>query len=416
MSEQTASPDEPLTLRPEQGQRLSVVFLGLAGGGLALSLIGLALGEEMRKQFFFSYLVAYVFVIQIALGALFWVLLHHLVDAGWSVVVRRIAENIASILLYAAPLFLPILFGIGVLFKWTHEPHDEEMKKLLEGKAAYLNVPFFIVRAFCYFALWAWLAWRMITWSKEQDSTKDPALTRKMQGLSAPGMILLALTSALAGIDWIMSLDFTWFSTMFGVYFWAGAILSSIATIALLVVLLQRQGLLIRTITEEHLHDLGKLTFAFVIFWAYITFSQYFLTWYAAIPEETEWFANRRWVGHEPHPHLSNWHWVGVFVVFAHVIVPFLVLLPRTTKRVPAILGTVAGWLLAVHALELHWQIMPQSQAPGDQQFSPTWLDLTTLAALVGAGGFLALRPFRTLALVPVGDPRLQESLSFQNV
>jgi hypothetical protein len=277
-------------------------------------------------------------------------------------------------------------------------------------------VPFFVIRAFCYFVLWGWLAWRMITWSKAQDSTKDPALTKKMQGLSAPGMILLALSSALAGIDWVMSLDFTWFSTMFGVYFWAGAIISSIAAIALIVVLIQRQGLLTRTITPEHLHDLGKLTFAFVIFWAYITFSQYFLTWYAALPEETEWFSNRRWVGHAAHPHLSSWHWVGVFIVFAHVIVPFLILLPRTTKRMPAVLGTVAGWLLAVHALELHWQIMPQSQAPEEQQFAPSWLDLTTLAALLGAGGFLALRSFRTQALVPVGDPRLQESLTFQNV
>lgn len=416
MTATLATPQLPREWVSRPGHRLRLILIALTAIGAALSILGLALGEEMRKQFFFSYLTAYIFVIQVALGALFWVLLHHLVDAGWSVVVRRVAENFASVLIFAAPLFLPVVAGMTVLYGWTHEPHDEELRKLLEGKKAYLNVPFFIVRAVIYLGVWAFLTYRLTAWSREQDRTRDPELTHKMQRLAAPGMILLGLTSAFAGIDWVMSLDFTWFSTMFGVYFWSGAMLSSMAAIALTVVLLQRQDLLTKSVTPEHLHDLGKLLFAFVIFWAYITFSQYFLTWYADIPEETSWFSNRRWVGHGTHRHLGSLHWLGVFIVFGHVILPFLVLLPRSTKRNPAVLGAVAGWLLVVHYLELHWQILPAGQKAGEQRFDPSWLDLTTLAALVGAGGLLVFRAFRGQALLPVGDPRLQESLMFQNM
>jgi hypothetical protein len=401
------SPQEPLELRPEQGQKLSVVLLALAGGGTALSLVGLATDST---QFFFSYLTAFSFVIQVLLGCLFWVLLHHLVDAGWSVVVRRVAENYSWVLIFAGLLVLPILAGMGSLYDWTHDhPGDE----LLAGKRAFLNPTFFIIRNLVYFAVWAWLAWKMVTWSKQQDQSHDPALTRRMQALSAPGMILLGLTAAFAGIDWLMTLDYKWSSTMFGVYFWAGAILSSMAAITLTVVLMRRAGFLQHSITPEHLHDLGKLTFAFVIFWAYITFSQYFLIWYAAIPEETIYFSNRRWIAPHGLRELGSWHWLGVFIVFAHVVIPFLVLLPRQSKRNPLILGTMAAWLLVVHFVELHWQVMPVYHKEG---FSPSWIDLATLAAVVGAAGILVLRTFKATALLPRGDPRLQESLSFQNV
>ncbi len=414
MSETVALPRERLELRPQQGHHLAGVLLGLTAIGTGFSLLGLSIND---KQFFFSYLTAFVFVMQIALGALFWVLLHHLVDAGWSVVVRRVAENLASVLIYAVPLVLPVLIGMGTLYGWTHEQDTDELSKLLKGKAGYLNVPFFIGRTLFYFAVWAWLAWRMTTLSRLQDETKDVELTRKMQRLAPVGMVLLGLTSAFAGIDWIMTLDFTWFSTMFGVYFWAGAILSSMCAIAIIVVCLRKNGLLAHSITEEHLHDIGKLIFAFTIFWAYITFSQYFLTWYADMPEETTWFSNRRWVGHDTSErHLGSWHWVGVFIVFGHVIVPFLVLLPRTTKRNPTILGSVAAWVLVVHFLELHYQIMPSSQPAGSQQFRPTYVDLATLLALVGATGFVALRTFKSKPLLAKGDPRLRESLLFQNI
>jgi hypothetical protein len=306
---------------------------------------------------------------------------------------------------------------MGTLYQWTLEPSaGHPVDPLLEGKRPYLNIPFFIVRTAIYFAVWAWLAWKLVAWSKQQDQSRDPLLTKKMQALSAPAMILLGLTAAFAGIDWIMTLDYTWFSTMFGVYFWAGAIISSMCAITLTVVLLQRAGLLTKSITEEHLHDLGKLIFAFTIFWAYITFSQYFLIWYADIPEETTWFSYRRWVGHGGDRHLGSWHWVGVFIVFAHVILPFLVLLPRWTKRTPAILGGAATWLLVAHFVELHYQIMPTSQVKGEEAFRPSWLDLTTVIGLSAAAGFLVLRAFQSTALLPKGDPRLQESLAFENV
>ena len=215
---------------------------------------------------------------------------------------------------------------------------------------------------------------------------------------------MLAFTTTYASFDWIMSLDPTWASTIFGVYFWAGAIVASLALLTLTIVLLHSQGLLQNTITTEHLHDLGKLLFGFTIFWTYIAFSQYLLIWYANLPEETSYFILRR---------TGTWNIVSWSLAIGHFVVPFLMLMPRTFKRNPLILGLVACWILVFHYVDLYWLIMPTLHRSG---FLPHWLDLTVPLAMFSAT--LALATWLSLGkpLIPVGDPRIQESLSFHNI
>jgi hypothetical protein len=228
----------------------------------------------------------------------------------------------------------------------------------------------------------------------------DPALTRKMAGLSSWGLVLLALTSTYAAFDWLMSLDYRWYTTMYGVYFWAGSIVSSLAALTLTVVVLRAAGWLRRTITAEHLHDLGKLLFAFTIFWAYIAFSQYLLIWYANLTEETSWYLYRLQGG---------WRSVTIALMLGHFVVPFVVLLRRDAKRSPLVLGFVTVWLLAFHYLDLYWQVMPTLHP----EASLHWLDIVWLFAFVGVVMLGLLYGMKTSALLPARDPRLGESLRF---
>jgi hypothetical protein len=222
-----------------------------------------------------------------------------------------------------------------------------------------------------------------------------------MAGVSGWGMLLLALTSTYAAFDWLMSLDYRWYSTMYGVYFWAGSIVASLAALTLTVVILHAAGWLRGAITEEHLHDLGKLLFAFVVFWAYIAFSQYLLIWYANISDETPWYIVRL---------QDNWRWVTIALMVGHFAVPFFVLLSRRSKRSWIVLGCVSGWILAFHYLDLYWLVMP---ACDPNNALPHWLDIVWLFAFLGVVTLGVLFGMRTSALVPIRDPRLTESLHF---
>ncbi len=216
-------------------------------------------------------------------------------------------------------------------------------------------------------------------------------------------MIVLALTTSLAAFDWLMSLDPHWSSTIFGVYFWAGALVSSLAALILTVLGLRGIGLLRETITTEHLHDLGKLLFGFVIFWAYIAFCQYFLIWYANIPEETRWYVTRR---------TGVWNTLSWSLLFGHFLVPFTLLLFRSVKRDPFWLGFVAMWILAFHYIDLYWLIMPAS---GIEGVRPSWLDVSLALMRRLSAGRSWQRACATRPLVPVGDAHLAESIAFRN-
>jgi hypothetical protein len=368
---------------------------------VAAAALGLS-GTDHGRGFYFAYLVNFGWVLSLALGALFFVVLQHLTRAGWSVVVRRVAEAVAGTLPLVAVLLLPVLAGIHELYHWSHA-EAVAADPLLQGKSSYLNVPFFVARCAVYFAAW-WLTSRFyLARSVRQDASGDVGLTLAMQRRSAPAMLLFALTATFASIDLLMSLDPHWYSTIFGVYFFSGSVVSFISLLALAAWLLQRSGLMRHVVTIEHYHDLGKLMFAFTVFWAYIAFSQYMLYWYANIPEETGWFLRRQ---------SGGWGWVGLLLIFGHFLVPFVLLLSRPPKRRPGVLAAVAAWILAMHWADLHWLVMPELRPNAPM---PTPLELLLL---VGVGGvWLAGVVFvmGRQSLVPERDPRLPESLSFEN-
>jgi hypothetical protein len=377
--------------------------LALVGAVAFLASVALAAGSTGGwRRFVFGYVVNFAFVLSLALGALYFVVLHYLTHAGWSVVVRRIAEAVSATLPLLAVLFVPILFGLGEVYPWARATVAAAGHRL-PGSVLYLKTPFFVGRWIAYFAIWILTARYYYRRSVKQDSSGDVQLTVQMEHRAAVAMLLFAFTLTFAAIDLLMSLDPRWYSTIFGVYYFAGSVVGIYALITILVFGLQRAGFLRSAISVEHYHDLGKLLFGFVIFWAYIAFSQYMLIWYANIPEETEWLARRQ---------MNGWGWVGLLLVFGHFVVPFVALLSRTPKRRPRLLAVAAVWMLAMHWVDIFWVVAP---AGSPARPWPHPVDITLLVAL--GSWFLAGAAFavRRRSLVPERDPRLAESLTFEN-
>ncbi|HVS66237.1 MAG TPA: hypothetical protein VMT85_22350 [Thermoanaerobaculia bacterium] len=386
---------------PSSGFWANLRLIGLAVGVIAAAVSGL-LAAGNARQFYYSWLVAFLFFLSVGLGSLFFVLIHHATKAGWGVVVRRLAEYTAACLPVLLLLFVPIYLGRAELYHWTDAQavaHDH----VLSNKAAYLNVGAFVVRALVYFALWSFLALLFLRLSRRQDATADEGLSRQMIRWSGPAILIFALTLTFASFDWIMSLEPHWYSTMFGVYFFAGSVVACFAFLCLLTVTLQQAGCLRDVLTLEHFHDLGKLLFAFTVFWAYIAFSQFFLIWYANLPEETAFFFQRT---------EGSWLAATRLLVVGHFVVPFFFLMPRSIKRRRPLLLLGASWMLLMHWLDLYWLVMPNLHPEGVRL---SLLDLTCFLAVGGL--FLAVLGalLRSGALVPIKDPRLVESLEFEN-
>ncbi|HEU4535093.1 MAG TPA: hypothetical protein VFS00_13290 [Polyangiaceae bacterium] len=377
--------------------KLWMVWAGVAAVGAALSVVGYGADP---KRFAFTYLAAFAWGLTVCLGGLFFVLLQHLTGAGWSVVVRRGAEQLMGALPVFAVFVLPILFVFReTLYPWAgHAAHEP----IIMAKHGYLNVPFWLVRAAVYFAIWLFFSYQLFALSRRQDETGDPKLTLKATALSAPGMLLFALSLTFAGIDWLMSLEPEWFSTMFGVYLFAGSVISIMAFECLLYSRMVGAGLLAKEVNTHHFHDLGKLLFAFTVFWAYISFSQYFLIWYANIPEETDFFHHRQQGG---------WGWVGIALVFGHFFGPFFLLLSRHAKRFPGSLQFGAVVILAMHYVDLYWLVMPNV----DHHVHPSPFDLGPLLLVAGAMLAVTFRRMLAAPVLPVRDPRLDRSLDFEN-
>jgi hypothetical protein len=275
---------------------------------------------------------------------------------------------------------------------------------VLLGKQPYLNEIFFLIRFGIYFIAWGWTARWFLKRSVEQDDSGDIGLTLRMERWSGPATVLFAFTTTFASFDLIMSLDAHWYSTIFGVYFFAGCAVGFFSLLALLTMWTQSTGRLTRSITVEHYHDIGKWIFAFVFFWGYIAFSQYMLIWYADLPEETSWIFARQ---------TGTWVWAALILLFGHFCVPFTVMLSRATKRRLGLLGFFAAWMLAMHWIDVWWMITPRL-SPGVLRFD--WLHVT---CLIGLGGLFVAgmaRQATGLSLMPEKDPRLPESLAFENV
>ncbi len=376
------------------------------------------------EQFFRSYLFAFMFVLSLSLGGLFFTMLQHCVKAGWSVVVRRVAEGVAGNLMWIWVLFIPIAIAMHteVLYHWQHMGDNSEAASKYHY---YLTKPFWLVRAVIFLAVWALLARFFVRTSIAQDATGEVSLTRRMERLAPLAMIAYALTQSFAAIDWVMSLDSHWFSTMFPVYFFAASCCGFFALTILLCFNLQRMGCVTREITPEHYHDLGKLLFAFgVVFWAYIAFSQYMLIWYANIPEEIPFYLTRQ---------ASGWLGVSILLLVGHFVGPFLAIISRHPKRQPPLLALAAVWMLFMAMVDIYWLVKPtvpdklihdsktyaefSEKAVGPVVgWDPNVLDITCLLAL---GSLLIAGTFRTLSscsLIPENDPRLHESLAFENI
>jgi hypothetical protein len=387
---------ERLTL----GTRTTVRMVGFGLGLLGVLLCGAAWSADAHR-FAFSYLVGFEFVLTLGLGGLFFVVIQHLVQAGWSVGPRRQMEWLAGILPVMALLFIPVALQANQLYAaWmgpgVHEP-------AITAKAAFLNPTFFFIRAGVYFTIWTLLSYFFRTRSLAQDKSGDPGLTLAMQRYSAPSIALFALSVTFAAFDWLMSLEPKWYSTIFGVYFFSGCVVSSLAALALMTVALHRSGLIKKVSHVEHRYDIGKFLFAFTVFWAYIAFSQYFLIWYANIPEETIFYRERT---------VGSWRTVSQALVLLQFATPFVVLLSRTMKKLWWGLSLGALLVLTGHYVDLYWLVMPTLDAAG-AQFS--WIDLAGLLGPLGV--LLAWLAHRatTDALYPLRDPRLHEARALDN-
>lgn len=395
----------------------------IGAGGLVIAVVAAIVrtfvfkDENSWERLLFSYLHNYLYFLSISLGALFFVIVHHLSRAGWSVTVLRIAEILAAnIWPTFAILFLPILVCVwlrsGLVFPWS-DPGYVEANPVVHHKIGYFNLPwdrsgtiplFFTLRAILYFAIWAYLGGGFLRRSVEQDATGDPMISKRFEGRSAWGVLVTFLTVTFASVDWAMSLDPGWFSTMFGVYFIAGCAVSIFAALWVIVYFLQSRGALVGAVTVEHQHDIGKYLFGFIVFWSYITFCQFLLIWYGDLPEETQWYLVRQHGG---------WQWIGLLLIVGHFAIPFFGIMSRHVKRNRKALLFWCAWMLVAHWLDLYYIVMPQA-APGSLP-----LGIIDLAMFVGLGGLTvagAVRAAADHALVPIRDPRLAESLAFHNI
>jgi hypothetical protein len=390
---------EDLPLPASRGRILVAVLLT---GSIGAALVSLTRWSEDPSRWLFSYLTALAFVITLSIGALAWLMLHHLSRAVWSVVLRRLLENLTRPLPWLALGFVPVALHLPQIYSWA-DRFVVASDPALSRKSGWLNPEFWSVRGAAYLVIWALLATLLARISARQDRTADPGLGDRMRAISSWGLVLLGLSSSCAAFDWLMSLDPHWCSTILGVYFWAASLVSSLAALILLTLALRGSGRLSRTVTTQHLHDLGKLLFSFVVFWTYIAFSQYFLIWYANFPEETGWYIVRR---------MGSWNTLSWALCFGHFTVPFFLLLFRSIRRDAFWLGFLAAWVLGFHYLDLYWLIMP-AHSPGGAK--PDWLDGSLVAALSLGWCAIVAYACQARAAVPIGDPHLSESVAFQN-
>lgn len=362
----------------------------VALAGLALAVLGAWLD---LRQFWRSYLLAYLFWLEIGLGCLALVMLHHLAGGRWSARIRRITETGALTLLPMAVLFVPLLFGLTALYPWADAAWLQQ-SELAQQKTAYLNVPFFIIRAVVYFAVWVTLAWLLHRWSLAQDRGDDAASTARMRRLSAAGMILYVLTATFAGYDWLMSLEPEWFSSAYGLILISG---QGVAGLALAIIGLRLLAARVDGDSDwtESFNHLGNMLLAFVMFWAYLVFSQFLIIWSANLPVEIVWYVHRSQGG---------WLSVGLALVAVHFAVPFVVLLSRRIKRKAQALTVLAVVLLLARLLNLAWLILP---AFHPQEFYLNWLDPVLVLGLGGVWLAAFTWFWAGQAVLPSRDPHL---------
>jgi len=371
----------------------------LAVGILALA-AGAAGGLVSPDAFFRSYLLAFVFWNGLAVGSLAVLMLQYLTGGAWGIAIRRELEAAARTFPVTALLFLPLILGMGRLYLWTHADAVAR-DPLLQKKALYLNTPFFLARTALAFAIWMLLAHFLTRWSAEQDSHADhKPFDRKLQLISGGGLVVYALTTTFTSVDWVMSIEPHWYSTMYGVLYMVGHALSALALATLALVSLARREPVYGFLGGRHLHDLGKMMFAFTMIWAYVNFSQYLIVWSGNLPEEITWYLAR---------FRGGWGWVGAAILLFHFAVPFLLLLSRRANRNPRLLARAAALLLVMRFVDVAWLILP---AFSRGAFRIHWLDATIPIGMGGVWLSVFARNLTRRPLLPIHDPGFEEALA----
>jgi len=393
MDTHAVNTDVPALARLQQ-RALIVGVLGLAAGA-----VGAVLNPD---QFFRSWLIGFLFCLGLSLGPLALLMLQHMSGGQWGLVGRRVFEAASRNLPFVALLFIPILFGLPRLFEWAR-PEAVQADHILQIKAPYLNVPFFIARAVLYFVLWIGGAWLLNKWSAAQDRGEiatTPADSRRFRVVSAPGLIVYVLTLTFASTDWVMSLDPHWYSTIFGFIFVAGQGLTGFALVIVVLSALTDTEPYATFLNKRHFLDLGKLLLAFVMLWAYFSFSQFLIIWSGNLPEEITFFTERLQGG---------WQWVSLAILLGHFALPFVLLLSRDLKRRPRLLAQVALVILVFRFVDLMWLVEPMF---GHEGFPLHWMNLAVPAGLTGVWLFLFARQLRSRPLLPLNDPFFKEAFA----
>lgn len=377
--------------------RNALVFAVLVG--VVLSIAGYVMDPT---RFFRSYTVAFAFTSFIGVGALFFVMVQYLTGSAWSVVLRRIMENIMITLPAGLLLFLPIIAGMDKIYPWM-DPQVVASSEALRAKSGFLSHDFFVIRGFVYFFLWSLWAAMIYRQSTKQDHEKSIQQMHMASKWSAPGLFLGVVVGSIAAFDWLMSLEPAWYSTIFGLVTLTGGALGFFGIVVLVSLGFRNAGILRNSITQEHYHDLGKWLFALTAFYTYVAFSQYMLIWYANLPEETVWYRHRM---------EGSWLPISLAMPFLRFLIPFFLLLCRAAKRSLKMVGFIAVWSLVVEYIDLYWVVMPTYYKDGPQFH---WLDLATLLTTVSICGLVFWSRFAKNKMVPVGDLRFEQSLHFEN-
>ena len=393
MSATTVTQETYLAPAPLPGMRqFGMIALVL---GLVLAVAGFFMSGIDR--FYQAYLVAYTFWMGVILGAMALLMVQHLSGGVWGIVLRRPFEAAVRTLPVMTILFLPILFGMHSLYEWTHPEAAND--PLIQAKAAYLNSTAFIVRQFIYFAIWNTIGYLLTRWSAEHDRTGDVRLLGRISKLSGAGLLIYAYSVTFAMVDWTMSVNPHWFSTIWGMLYVGGQGLSAFSFGICVLVMLAQTAPLNRVITEHHFHDLGKLLFAFLMLWAYLSFSQFIIIWSANIPEEIPHYLDR-WE--------NTWKFLSIFIVVGHFMVPYALLLSRDLKRNFMRLRVIATWLLCARVAEYFWHVAPELHKDG---MSISLLDVALPLAIGGVFISLFVSQLGGRSLLPINDPDLEKAL-----
>jgi hypothetical protein len=372
----------------------------LIAAGAVCGIVSLAGLMTNPAQFYQSYLMAYMWVLGPTLGCLALAMIHQLSGGAWGVLIRRPMGAASRVLPVLTVLFLPIVAGMPHLYVWTHAD-VVAADPVLAGKQAYLNTPFFLVRAVVYFAVWNLVSHFLNAWSLEQDRTHDPALSARMRTMSAVGLIAYVLTISFASFDWMMSTEPHWFSTIYGVLVLGGQGLSAVAFLAIVLVWLSQRSPIneLVEVLPDRFHDVGNLMLAFVMLWAYFAFSQYLIIWSGNLPEEISWYQHRLQTG---------WIAIGMLLMLAHFAIPFVLLLSRVVKREARTLAAVAGFVILMRLVDLFWMIAPEFHRHG---VAVSWLDVLLPASLglIWLGCYAHQLAGRSI--LPLQDPEFEATL-----